>query len=57
MGESTTFPGNSQHDSYFHGNQPKDARLYQHFAQSNLAYFMDRKVTMEEAKQLTLRDV
>ena len=40
MGESTNFPGNSQHDEYFHGNQRQHARLYQHFAQTNIAYFL-----------------
>lgn len=40
MGQSTTFPGTSQHDEYFHGNKLEEARLYQHFAQSNLAYFI-----------------
>ncbi len=40
LGESTNFPGTSQHDSYFHGNQRNHARLYQHFAQTNLAYFL-----------------
>lgn len=40
MGGSTDFPGTSQHDSYFHGNQPHHARLYQHLAQRNLAYFL-----------------
>ena len=42
LGESTDFPGDSQHDSYFHGNQPHHARLYQHFAQSNIAYFLEQ---------------
>ncbi len=41
MGESTDFPGNSQHDSYFHGNQPREARLYQHFALSSVAAFLE----------------
>ena len=40
LGESTDFPGTSQHDSYFHNNQRNHARLYQHFAQTNLAYFL-----------------
>ncbi len=40
LGSSTTFPGNSQHDSYFHGNQPENAELYQHFALSNIAAFL-----------------
>jgi hypothetical protein len=40
LGGATDFPGDSQHDSYFHGNQLEHARLYQHFAQSNLAYFL-----------------
>ncbi len=40
LGGSTTFPGSSQHDSYFHGNQPRDAELYQHLAMSNLAYVL-----------------
>ncbi len=42
MGGSTDFPGTSQHDSYFHDNQPHHARLYQHLAQSNLAYFLQQ---------------
>lgn len=42
LGESTDFPGTSQHDTYFHGNQRGPARLYQHFAQRNLAYFLER---------------
>jgi hypothetical protein len=42
LGDSTTFPGSSQHDSYFHGNQPQNAKLYQHFAQTNLAYFLEQ---------------
>jgi len=42
LGESTDFPGSSQHDSYFHANQPQHAKLYQHLAQSNLAYFLQR---------------
>ncbi len=42
LGESTSFPGDSQHDSYFHANKRKEARLYQHFAQTNLAYFLER---------------
>lgn len=40
LGRSTEFPGSSQHDSYFHGNQRDEAELYQHFAQSNIAYFL-----------------
>ena len=42
LGGSTTFPGNSQHDTYFHGNQKNHARLYQHLAQANLAYFLSQ---------------
>jgi len=42
LGESTDFPGTSQHDSYFHGNQRPRARLYQHFAQTNIAYFLQQ---------------
>lgn len=42
MGDTTDFPGTSQHDSYFHGDQRHHARLYQHFAQTNLAYFLSR---------------
>ena len=42
MGASTDFPGDSQHDTYFHGNQRDHARLYQHFAQANLAYFLSQ---------------
>lgn len=41
LGDSTDFPGHSQHDSYFHDNQPEHARLYQHFALSNVARFLD----------------
>ena len=40
LGDSTDFPGSSQHDTYFHGNQRNHARLYQHLAQTNLAYFL-----------------
>lgn len=40
MGESTDFPGSSQHDSYFHGNDRPRARLYQHWAMTNLGYFL-----------------
>lgn len=42
MGDSTNFPGTSQHDTYFHGNQLTEARLYQHFAMKNLAYFLTK---------------
>jgi len=42
LGRSTSFPGNSQHDSYFHSNQKDEAELYQHFAQSNIAYFLEQ---------------
>jgi len=42
LGRSTTFPGTSQHDTYFHGNKPQEAELYQHFAQSNIAYFLQQ---------------
>ncbi len=42
LGRSTTFPGTSQHDTYFHGNQLPEAELYQHFAQSNIAYFLEQ---------------
>ncbi|MEM1022421.1 MAG: DUF1552 domain-containing protein [Myxococcota bacterium] len=42
LGRSTSFPGSSQHDSYFHGNQKNEAELYQHFAQSNIAYFLEQ---------------
>ncbi|MEL6185027.1 MAG: DUF1552 domain-containing protein, partial [Myxococcota bacterium] len=42
LGESTDFPGSSQHDSYFHGNQRREARLYQHLAQRNIAYFLEQ---------------
>ncbi|MEM9487621.1 MAG: DUF1552 domain-containing protein [Myxococcota bacterium] len=41
LGTSTDFPGDSQHDSYFHGNQVDNARLYQHFALSNIATFLN----------------
>jgi len=41
LGRSTSFPGSSQHDSYFHGGQRDEAELYQHFAMTNLAYFLD----------------
>ncbi|MEM6532557.1 MAG: DUF1552 domain-containing protein [Myxococcota bacterium] len=40
LGSSTTFPGASQHDSYFHDDDKPNARLYQHYAQTNLAYFL-----------------
>jgi hypothetical protein len=40
IGGSTTFPGDSQHDTYFHGDQPEHARLYQHFAMTNIATFL-----------------
>lgn len=39
MGDSTDFPGDSQHDTYFHGDQRVEARLCQHLALSNIAYF------------------
>lgn len=42
MGDSTTFPGTSQHDAYFHANDRRNARLYQHWAMTNLAYFLER---------------
>ena len=41
-GQSTDFPGNSQHDTYFHGNQKQHAELYQHLAMSNIAYFLQQ---------------
>lgn len=41
LGDSTNFPGDSQHDTYFHGDQPQHARLYQHFAMSNIATFLE----------------
>lgn len=41
LGRSTSFPGSSQHDAYFHGGDRQTAQLYQHFAMSNLAYFLD----------------
>jgi len=40
LGSSTDFPGHSQHDTYFHGNQLEHAKLYQHFALSNIARFL-----------------
>lgn len=40
MGDETGFPGSSQHDAYFHGNQKHHARLAQHLAQANIAYFL-----------------
>ncbi|MGF1508471.1 MAG: DUF1552 domain-containing protein [Myxococcota bacterium] len=40
LGRSTNFPGSSQHDAYFHGGDRDNASLYQHFAQSNIAYFL-----------------
>ncbi len=40
LGRTTSFPGTSQHDTYFHGDQPAEAELYQHFTQSNIAYFL-----------------
>ncbi|MEM9194196.1 MAG: DUF1552 domain-containing protein [Myxococcota bacterium] len=42
MGDTTNFPGNSQHDSYFHADQANNARLYQHLAMSNIAYFLEQ---------------
>ncbi len=42
LGSSTNFPGNSQHDSYFHDNQREHARLTQHLAQRNIAYFLSQ---------------
>ncbi|MEM6734201.1 MAG: DUF1552 domain-containing protein, partial [Myxococcota bacterium] len=40
LGGSTNFPGSSQHDTYFHDDDKPNARLYQHYAQTNLAYFL-----------------
>lgn len=42
LGDSTDFPGSSQHDSYFHDNDKRRAQLYQHFAQTQLAYFLQQ---------------
>jgi len=51
MGDSTDFPGTSQHDSYFHDNQPTHARLYQHYAMSNLGYFLELLDDPEHAEE------
>lgn len=58
MGDSTDFPGTSQHDAYFHGNQLTEARLYQHFAMRNLAYFLAKldDTDMLEANGKTVLD-
>ncbi len=56
MGLSTDFPGTSQHDTYFHGNQDAPAKLYQHFAMQNLAYFLQRLDSIVEAGDRTLLD-
>ncbi len=40
LGDSTDFPGTSQHDSFFHDGDSANQRLYQHFAISNLGYFL-----------------
>ncbi|MEO0321908.1 MAG: DUF1552 domain-containing protein [Myxococcota bacterium] len=40
LGDSTEFPGTSQHDSYFHGSDFRQAQLYQHFALRNVGYFL-----------------
>ncbi len=56
MGDSTDFPDDSQHDSYFHANKPKHARLVQHLAQSNIAYFLSQLDSFTEANGRTLLD-
>lgn len=56
MGIKTDFPGDSQHDSYFHGNLDAPAKLYQHFAMQNLAYFLEQLDTVQEAEGRTLLD-
>lgn len=56
LGESTDFPGTSQHDTYFHGNQPQPARLYQHFAQRNLASFLAKLDRVAEPNGQSLLD-
>lgn len=54
LGQSTDFPGDSQHDAYFHGNQPHHARLYQHFAMQNLAYFLKQLDAVVEGARTLL---
>jgi len=56
LGQSTDFPGTSQHDAYFHGNQPHHARLYQHLAMQNLAYFLQKLDAVMETGGRTLLD-
>lgn len=56
MGESTDFPDDSQHDSYFHANKPKHARLVQHLAQANIAYFLEQLDAETEENGKTLLD-
>ena len=56
MGLSTDFPGGSQHDDYFHANQDTPAKLYQHFAMQNLAYFLQQLDARVEAAGRTLLD-
>ena len=58
MGQRTNFPGTSQHDSYFHGNDLPTARLYQHLAQTNIAYFLEQldDPAYPEANEKTVLD-
>ncbi|MCB9636144.1 MAG: DUF1552 domain-containing protein [Sandaracinus sp.] len=49
LGDATEFPGTSQHDSYFHGNDRRNARLYQHFAQTCVSRFLER---LDDAEML-----
>lgn len=54
IGLSTDWPDDSQHDSYFHTDKPTHARLYQHLASANIAYFLEQLdgFTEENGKSL-----
>jgi len=56
LGESTNFPDHSQHDSYFHDGKHAEARLYQHFAQENIAYFLSQLEAETEENGKTMLD-
>lgn len=56
LGGSTNFPDNSQHDSYFHAGLHEHARLYQHFAQENIAYFLSQLDAEVEDNGKTMLD-
>lgn len=56
MGESTNFPDDSQHDSYFHDNKQTHARLCQHLANANIAYFLQQLDSFEEENGRSLLD-